>query len=516
MISLGAFSQEWIRYYGSEGFYCFPRSVVENYDKGYILLGNMSDYKHLWIIKTDINGNILWDKTIGGGDYTIANCWLTNTADDGIIISGSWTKYGGQMDAVLIKLNSCGELEWCTDFNTSNVPDDGGNRASQTPDEGYILLGAYNDYNGNIHRIHLFKFDSAGTLEWHKFYLPDSLGFGDDATNLMVDSAGIIVTGSIYFPMPGQPGGWIRPYFIRTDLDGNELWSTIYTDGGDYIGDTWETVRDKNGAFYSAGRHNAGFAGENPGLIKLNPDGSSNFNKDLIENATGGDATTILQIHDSVLIIHGGWTIPNQDTIRCGVIRSDTLGNVIKTKKLPVYSRGWSSAKTFNDKLLFLDHAEISGQSIMALSKLNMDLEYDSVYTYPYVYDSLCPGGVVSDTIDPDCNLIVNIDEPLSNPETTQLKVFPNPANGIVTIEMPKYLVVSENSGAFPSTTIYHHWESTTLEAYDINGQKVYSRKIVQSTGTVQLDVSHWPRGMYMVRLVFRNQTAASVKVVVE
>ena len=39
--------------------------VIENYDKGYIILGTKIDYKIGWIIKTDINGNMLWNKKLG-------------------------------------------------------------------------------------------------------------------------------------------------------------------------------------------------------------------------------------------------------------------------------------------------------------------------------------------------------------------------------------------------------------------------------------------------------------------
>ncbi|HET8687131.1 MAG TPA: T9SS type A sorting domain-containing protein, partial [Methanosarcina sp.] len=383
------------------------------------------------------------------------------------------------------------------------------------PDNGFILLGSYNDYNGNEHRIHLFKFDSTGSLEWHKFYLPDSLGFFDNATNLSGDSTGVSIIGYIYYPLPGQTGGWLRPYFIRTDLEGNELWSNVYTDNGYYIGDAWGTVKDKFGSFYFVGYHNSGSSGENPYLIKLDSNGNNVFNRDLIDSAEGGDATSILMVHDTTLIIHGGWTLPNVDTVHCGVIKCDTLGNVITTKKLPLYSRGWYSTQTFDDKMLFLDMGEISGHSVMALSKLNLNLEYDSVYNQPRVYDSLCPGGIISDTLNPDCNLVVNIDEPRTNPETTCLKIFPNPSHGTVTVEMPRFLQVNDK-GTISSTTFYHQWKSTTLEAYDLDGNKMLSKDILYPTSSVQLDVSGWRKGMYMFRLVFNNRTVSSVKLLVD
>jgi hypothetical protein len=47
--------------------------VIESYDKGYLLLGKFgANYsKYNWLIKTDINGEVLWEKTIGDGQHAI-------------------------------------------------------------------------------------------------------------------------------------------------------------------------------------------------------------------------------------------------------------------------------------------------------------------------------------------------------------------------------------------------------------------------------------------------------------
>jgi hypothetical protein len=56
-------SQNWIKIYG-EDVTCWARDLKENYDKGYILIGQVNPgpnvpQMHGWIIKTDINGNEL-------------------------------------------------------------------------------------------------------------------------------------------------------------------------------------------------------------------------------------------------------------------------------------------------------------------------------------------------------------------------------------------------------------------------------------------------------------------------
>ena len=114
-----------------------------------------------------------------------------------------------------------------------------------------------------------------------------------------------------------------------------------------------------------------------------------------------------------------------------------------------------STTKTFDDKFITVDDDTFNNKFRIVALKVNSDLEYDSIYTQPFTYDSLCPYPIVSDTIDPNCdNVIVSVDEPFKKPETTQLMVYPNPVDNIVTVELPKYLVVSNTSGNVPATTI--------------------------------------------------------------
>jgi len=42
--------------------------VIEDYDKGYIILGDAKNSTYGWLIKTDINGYVIWNKKIGTGN----------------------------------------------------------------------------------------------------------------------------------------------------------------------------------------------------------------------------------------------------------------------------------------------------------------------------------------------------------------------------------------------------------------------------------------------------------------
>ena len=148
--------------------------------------------------------------------------------------------------------------------------------------------------------------------------------------------------------------------------------------------------------------------------------------------------------------------------------------------------------------------------------KLNSDLEFDSIYTMPRTYDSLCPYPIVSDTVDPDCGLIVGIKDPEKNPEAFNLKVYPNPATKKVTVEIPEYLQKQTGPTGFLATTVYHKWGSAMLEAYDLFGRQVMEQTVYQGTSNVDVDVSQWQRGIFVFRLCFRGECIATEKVVVE
>ena len=68
VLSTGLFPQKWVNVIGQPDRTEYSQRVMEHYDKGFIITGSLPPgimIDHGWIIKTDINGNVLWDKVIG-------------------------------------------------------------------------------------------------------------------------------------------------------------------------------------------------------------------------------------------------------------------------------------------------------------------------------------------------------------------------------------------------------------------------------------------------------------------
>ena len=63
-------AQQWPNIYG-DYLRAHVRGSLEDYDKGYIIGGFLDNgnipSKWLWLIKTDVNGEILWEKKFGFG-----------------------------------------------------------------------------------------------------------------------------------------------------------------------------------------------------------------------------------------------------------------------------------------------------------------------------------------------------------------------------------------------------------------------------------------------------------------
>jgi len=235
---------EWNRTFGGTEW-DFTYFVQQTSDGGYIVVGCTASYGNgfnLWLIKTDEKGNENWSKIFGGSGNDVG--WsVQQTTDGGYIIAGHTNSYGaGHKDIWLIKTNSSGDMEWNKTFGGTEWEEVGVDSVQQTIDGGYIIVGMTESYGAGDWDIWLIKTDAYGDMEWNKTFggYDTEYGFSVQQTN----DGGYILTG--YTFSYGLGDVWL----IKTDVDGNEEWNNTYARVGGKHYDDGRWVRQTTDGGY--------------------------------------------------------------------------------------------------------------------------------------------------------------------------------------------------------------------------------------------------------------------------
>jgi hypothetical protein len=227
----------WRKAYGGNGNEV-GHDLIETVDGGFLLLAwsdSTENGSGTWLIKTDSNGNMEWNRTIGYGGERCYSIEPTN--DGGYIISGVRTVKRTSY-VLLIKIDKNYDMEWFKNYNYDswNV----GIKTVQTSDGGYILTGLADEESTDEEYgdsdVIVVKCDSTGNEQWFK-------RFGDDRDNevgysvIEVSFGGYLIACRDTLGYGGQHFFWM----IRLDYEGNLIWEKNYEE--DYtLSNTYEIL----------------------------------------------------------------------------------------------------------------------------------------------------------------------------------------------------------------------------------------------------------------------------------
>ena len=159
----------WIQTYGGADME-FGYSGIQTGDGGYALTGftassGAGDFD-AWLVKTDALGNHMWNQTYGGTLEDAMHC-VIQTTDGGYALVGYTESFGaGGFDVWFVKTDKQGNHVWNRTFGGTDP--DFGDSVVQTSDGGYVIAGGTSSFGAGNYDFWLIKMDALGNQVWNQ------------------------------------------------------------------------------------------------------------------------------------------------------------------------------------------------------------------------------------------------------------------------------------------------------------------------------------------------------------
>ena len=262
--------ETWSRTYGGESTDEFVCVLVLN--DGCIVHGGFTysfaefGSYDAWFVKTDSEGEVIWQNVYGGGSRDLIIDMICTT-DGGYLLTGSTRSFGaGGADFYVVKTDSVGEAEWERAYGTELT--ESCQAAVQTPDGGYALAGFTGERIGPDGPLDpwLVRIDEDGEVLWERTY--DWMGYGYHDlffSMILVEDGGFVCAGA------AATLHMYDYYIVRTDEHGETLWFTTY--GGNGSETCYSVIRTSDNGYALGGKgYGQGEGLDEFWLVKTEPD----------------------------------------------------------------------------------------------------------------------------------------------------------------------------------------------------------------------------------------------------
>ncbi|MGE4541865.1 MAG: T9SS type A sorting domain-containing protein [Bacteroidales bacterium] len=504
-----------------------------------------------WIVKIDIEGNILWERCYGGsGEEYAARLKLLS---DGNILAYSATTSGdgdvpvnyGYLDNWLLIINPDGEILQSRVFGNigqNNIFD-----ITETRDGGFFFATKASevegmvegDYHGGQDDVWAVKLDAGLEIEWQKLYGGSGSDYGMQGVIELEN--GYIFLALTKSPNDGDVWGYHygdKPdiWVVRIDSIGNILWQKClggsnydYPMAGIYqmedssfmvVAETWSSDGDVQGYHHGGSSGNSAY---DIWMSRLSADGELLWSRCFGGAGSEWPAFNVLQLaDDNWLIAAGASKYKLADSLLSGDMACvseeygrqiwlynfkdcanympatpqpptgpDTLCHTVDSTS--VYQiAGDSTAWGYHWLLEPAEAGTITADSLQAMVKWNSSYQgpaHISAATWNDCGESAW--STAKTTMVYSC-----VGMPEQKDTGLEVAVYPNPAKDYIIFEM------QANKSAV----------STPINIFDIYGRKVASLPMV--SGKAVLDVRSFSSGIYFFRLSHEGRHQAGKFVV--
>lgn len=221
-------NEEWTKTYDGESYFG-ANSIIELSFGGYMVgafdysEGN-KNYSDACFIRLDENGEEIWKFVTGQLGFDII--WEAKETSDGVVFAGvtSSTEMNPR-DVMLVKRDFDGNEVWIKRFDFGNT-EDRGFSLDIAPDNGFVITGFKVDEYTGLKNAILIKTDEEGNIEWNKEYAYENQSFEYVRSVINAKNGGYIITGSLRLSTNNY-----NAIILKTDAEGNEEWYSLYSQG---------------------------------------------------------------------------------------------------------------------------------------------------------------------------------------------------------------------------------------------------------------------------------------------
>lgn len=471
LITGGVLSQGpiFIKSYGNTG-YDFGRDILQTLDTGYIATGSSSSFytatADAFLMKVDSVGAFKWSYSYGGtgADWSEK---VTLTSDSAFAFAGYTNSYGaGGFDFYVVKTDINGTPEWEKTFGGSDW--DKAYSLVQLPDSGFVVVGETFSFGAGESDIYIVRTDKDGNEVWTQTYGGEGKDVAHDVV-LLGDS--LIIAGATESFGAGMQDGIV----LNCGLDGTiGAVKVVGQEGDDYF----NSITYQDDYVIMGGSRSYNYAedcdcGADFWLYKVD---TVDFSV-IADTSWGGTAFGEDIVNDIVLSTSGdmfyGGSTTSWGSIDIAVGNTDAfLGKLLNT-----YFSAYDYVKNFgeqgNDALYGLDYCYDKG--IVGIGTLPFQSTGGTNVMIIRVDEANSEAGL--DIVDTE-NEIITLAIP-DNELNTDLNIYPTLFDSYINIEgMP---------------------DNCKIEIVNLNGQVVFTETNNQTNA--KLDLSELAKGTYFLHL---------------
>jgi hypothetical protein len=441
------------------------RSVIEN-NGGYISvttpISTLTGKRNMVVIQTDFDGNVIFEKVYGDTTYSY---YIGFQGSLQKVTTGGYIMYGTKQDTgsydLLYRFNDVGDTLWTRQI-ADTIYGNIGYQVKQTLDGGFICIG---ERGVSFAPISIIKTDSLGNKQWEQFYGGTTY---DKPTSIAVCSdGGYIYTSATRSGGVGLPKDNIR--IMKVDSLGNIVFNKFF--GGVYDDNAWSILQTQDGGYLFGGNFtfldtSCNCQKANPYVIKLDSLGDTLWTRKYGEAMSNATVLNMYELTDGNIIL-------------CGLTRKEQITGgdyQIQGLVFKIAANG--------DSLFYRLYRLLSSSSSHELRDIRPTSDGGFICS-GIIYPAFPDTGTQDmwllklDSLgcaDTACALGTGI-PPLPSQREGVGRIYPNPANSFVTVELQN----------LSSTSIF--------SLLDVTGKEVV-RKPITSFYT-QINVQALPKGIY-------------------